>query len=266
MPRRKRQANPPAAPGQKASPAPPERRRRVVLAVLVLALGFAAFWWMRPRVVAPQAPPPSPPADDPRLTSNTPFLNVRPEVHYVGDEACSSCHRALASSYRQHPMGRSLAPIATASAVERYEADSHNPFEASGFLYRVDRRGPRVFHQENAGAGAMEAEAEIAFAIGSGRRGRSYLIARDDYLFQSPISWYPLKGIWDVSPGYDESNSHFNRPVMAACLFCHSNQTEPEGHAANRFRPPLFRGHAIGCERCHGPGELHVQRHRAGQD
>ena len=26
----------------------------------------------------------------------------------------------------------------------------------------------------------------------------------------------------------------------------------------NRYREPIFQGHAIGCERCHGPGELHV--------
>ena len=28
----------------------------------------------------------------------------------------------------------------------------------------------------------------------------------------------------------------------------------------NRYEPPIFRGHAIGCERCHGPGELHSRR------
>jgi Flp pilus assembly protein TadD len=28
----------------------------------------------------------------------------------------------------------------------------------------------------------------------------------------------------------------------------------------NRYEPPIFEGHAIGCERCHGPGELHAKR------
>ena len=42
------------------------------------------------------------------------------------------------------------------------------------------------------------------------------------------------------------------------CLFCHCNAVEPVADTLNRYRPPLFRGHAIGCERCHGPGELHV--------
>ena len=28
----------------------------------------------------------------------------------------------------------------------------------------------------------------------------------------------------------------------------------------SRYESPIFRGHAIGCERCHGPGGLHVNR------
>src|SRR5262245_22808938 len=58
------------------------------------------------------------PPDDPRLTFATPFFNVRPEVKYVGDEACAGCHEGHAKSYHQHPMGRSLEPIAAATAVE----------------------------------------------------------------------------------------------------------------------------------------------------
>lgn len=265
MPPRKPKAKPPAAPGRDAVAAPPNRRRLVVLAAVAVALfGFAIYRWTRPRDAVPDALPRLPPAEDPRLTIATPFLNVRPEVRYVGDEVCARCHPDLTDSYRRHPMGRSLAPLATASALECYEADARNPFEAIGFLYRVDRRGERIFHNETVVGGGVQAEAEIAFAIGSGRRGRSYLIEHDGYLFQSPISWYPLKGIWDLSPGYEEANPHFSRPITAECLFCHCNQAEADRHAANRFQPPLFRGHAIGCERCHGPGELHVQRRRAG--
>ena len=48
-------------------------------------------------------------------------------------------------------MGRSLAPIAGAPAVERYDAAAKNPFEAQGFRYQVERRGERVMHRETAG-------------------------------------------------------------------------------------------------------------------
>jgi Flp pilus assembly protein TadD len=88
----------------------------------------------------------------------------------------------------------------------------------------------------------------------------AYLIERDGFLFQSPITWYVRKQKWDLSPGYEKSNVHFDRPIQPDCLYCHANRVEPVAGTVNRYRPPIFEGHAIGCERCHGPGELHVKR------
>jgi hypothetical protein len=63
--------------------------------------------------------------------------------------------------------------------------------------------------------------------------------------------------MWGLSPGYSE-DLNFDRAIIPTCLFCHCNQAEPVGHSLNRYREPVFSGYAIGCERCHGPGELHV--------
>ena len=63
-----------------------------------------------------------------------------------------------------------------------------------------------------------------------------------------------------MSPGYETRTSRFDRPILPDCLFCHTNRVEQVTSAAiNRYRTPIFHGYAIGCERCHGPGELHVQ-------
>ncbi|HLJ93226.1 MAG TPA: multiheme c-type cytochrome [Gemmataceae bacterium] len=204
---------------------------------------------------------------DPRWTFATPYRNVRPDVKYVGDAACQSCHVRLSKSYHNHPMGRSLFPVSTAPAIENYGHGAHNPFDAAGFRYRIERRGERVLHQETAlgrsgKPSTLTQSAEVQFVVGSGEHGRSYLIDRDGYLFASPITWYPQKGIWDLAPGYAANNPHFGRPIGPDCLFCHANQVEHVNNTANRYRLPLFRGTAIGCERCHGPGQLHVQRHQ----
>jgi tetratricopeptide (TPR) repeat protein len=164
-------------------------------------------------------------------------------------------------------MGQSLAPVAAASTLERYDKAAHDPFEAEGFRYQAEQRPNGVFHVESAmdpqGRIIAQVEAEVQFAVGSGQRGRSYVINRDGFLFNSSLTWYPEKRIWDLSPGYTARNHpHFGRPVAAACLYCHCNQVEPHPETANRFRAPLFRGYAIGCERCHGPGELHVERRK----
>jgi hypothetical protein len=255
------------------SPAPgrPAARRARLAAGAIVGLGaLAATWWLWGRR-EPPAPGPEPgaaPAPDPRLTFPTPYRNVRPDVHYVGDAACADCHRDQADSFRHHPMGRALAPVAEATPIERYDPAAHNPFTASGLRYAVDRRDGRVVHREWTagpdGRALAQVEEEVQFAIGSGARTRSYAVNHDGYLFQSPITWFPHSGRWDLSPSYEFRNLHFSRAITPGCLFCHCTQADHVPGTVNRYRPPVFHGFVIGCERCHGPGELHVARWAAG--
>jgi tetratricopeptide (TPR) repeat protein len=231
----------------------------VALPVLLVARGYWAG--KKPNSPSPAPPPVDFRPGDPRLTFETPYRNVRPEVKYAGDAACASCHPIQAKSYRQHPMGRSLAPLAQAVPIERYTEAAGNPFSTPGLRYQIERQGEHSWHRESVivnGKSIAETKAEVPFAVGSGHNGRAYLIDHDGWLFSSPITWYSAKGIWDLSPGYEKVNPHFDRPVTPDCLFCHANYAEHVPNSVNRYRPPIFRGHAIGCERCHGPGELHV--------
>jgi Tfp pilus assembly protein PilF len=205
---------------------------------------------------------------DPRLTFATPFANVRPGVAYVGDETCALCHVTHAETFGRHPMGRSLAPVAAHPDRVRYDRAANDPFEKFGSLYRVERRGDRVFHSETDrgphGEAHFTQEAEIAYVIGSGAHGYSYLIDHDGYLFYSPISWYAQGQRWNLSPG-PAAPTHFTRAATEGCLFCHCNQADAVEGTDNRFHPPVFHGYAVGCERCHGPGELHVALRERGE-
>src|SRR5438445_5546408 len=184
---------------------------------------------------------------DPRLTFPTPYRNVRPGIHYVGESACAECHADVAATYRLHPMGRSLAPVSEAAAVERYDQAARNPFEKDGFQFLVERQDGHVFHREflrdSQGRTVQTYAAEIGFAIGSGTRGRSYLIDREGYVFQSLVSWYSQPGVWDLTPGV-QIREQFERPAEPSCLFCHSNQVEPVAGTVNRYQQPVFRGHS----------------------
>jgi Flp pilus assembly protein TadD len=259
-------------------------------ALLVLLVLLAAWKWWSP---GPRARPPGSGSrstdGDPRLTFATPYRNVRPDVKYVGDAACADCHAGKTRTYRQHPMGQSLALVSAASPLEHYDEAAHNPFQVSGFRYQVEREAGRVLHRETAvnpdGPPFTDLAAEVTYAVGSGQRGRAYLIDHDGYLFASPLTWYPTKNIWDLSPGYEKRNPRFTRPITPDCLFCHCNQAEHLADTVNRYRPPIFQGQvqkgvrprdfrgsdpflnlAIGCERCHGPGELHVRRRQANEE
>ncbi len=194
----------------------------------------------------------------------SPYLNTRPDVKYLGDARCVGCHPGSAETFRQHPMGRSFAPIDDTTVKKADEGSSQALFESQGLEYSIERRDGHVLHQETrrdaTGRIIARTEAEVQFVLGFGRQGAAYLVERGGFLFESPLTWYARTGRWGLSPGFDVSNHHFDRPINPNCLFCHANRVEREPAPASEPRPLVFHGHAIGCERCHGPGELHVAR------
>ena len=252
----------------------PARVRLVLVALLVAAGVGAAVYLIWSRTDRPESPP-NPAHDDgppdPRLTFETPFRNVRPDVAYVGDAACAPCHRELNDSYHRHPMGRSAAAATDpADGVGSFDPAKPPRFTVFGHVdFLVERRGNQLVHTEvikdASGSEALRTEAAVVVSIGSGTRGRSYLCARDGSLWQSSISWFTEKQMWDASPGFGPGR-HGVRHVAAACLYCHVDRVEPVKGTLNRFREPFFaRQAAIGCERCHGPGSLHVAEQTDGK-
>ena len=116
-------------------------------------------------------------AEDPRLVFPTPYLNVRPEVKYVGDAACSQCHEREASSYHHHPMGISSAFVSDALPVEKYDAKAHNPFEKFGFQFSVEREGGKLYHtvtkRDAQKKELFKVKHEVLLAVGSGNNSDS---------------------------------------------------------------------------------------------
>ncbi len=241
---------------------PPFRSR--LLAVLLLSGGAVVTWgiwtWQQRSIQTARTP------DQP-----APFAN--PTAHqgkFVGSLVCRECHSQIFDTYAGHPMARAVFPIGEADVVEDYQK---NTSFSSGprVRYQVEQVGNRVVHHEVGldldDKPVFDQAEEVHYAIGSGRRGRSYVIDRDGLLFMSPISWYSEKGCWDLSPGY-EPNQHprFERRASERCLQCHVGRlsyVKPTvGADFEPYDRPPFAEAGIGCERCHGPGEAHANWHR----
>src|SRR5262245_25662162 len=131
----------------------PGRALPVALALIAaVGLAVAAYWvYFHPKPADPT--PDGPPAEgsfppDPRLAYAGPFHNIRPDVGYVGDAKCAECHDDIARTYSRHPMGRSTVPVARFTGELPTDPAHHNPFEAFGIQFRVDRQGDRVFHRQ----------------------------------------------------------------------------------------------------------------------
>jgi hypothetical protein len=180
-----------------------------LLTAAILGGGAYLLWPGRSRPVPPGASGEAPvravaSPDDPRLAYTGPFENVRPDVKYVGDAACADCHADITQDYRHHGMARSLVPIAALAGKQAYGPDHHNPFQALGNEFRVERAGDAVRHRrlrrDEQGRPIFEQVFDVQYAMGSGNHGYSYLTEIDGYLFQTPVSWYGQKQIWDLSP------------------------------------------------------------------
>ncbi len=204
-------------------------------------------------------PPESRSAIDPfPLTplSDSPFLNTKPDAKYVGSAACIHCHEDRHASFRHTGMGNSMAAVDIAQ--EPPDAVFDHPLSKRRF--QIGRKNGELWHREllltDGPEEVLLAEYPVKYVVGSGRHARTYLVETDGFLVESPVSWYDSRKAWDVSPGYDVANGQgFKRAIGEGCLYCHAGRAETIEPSLHRMRLPEL---AIGCERCHGPGSLHV--------
>jgi predicted CXXCH cytochrome family protein len=171
------------------------------------------------------------------------------EAGYVGNLACSRCHPEIFSRYSGTPMamssGRDLRPLTPG----RF----NHP--ASGFTYDIRADG-----QVQISRGALSELRLLSYYFGSGANGRSFGYVMNGFLFEAPVTWYTQTRGWDVSPGYEKDNrSTWSRPIEPSCLFCHASRIRSREGTVNAYADPAFDQNGISCERCHGPGSLHVE-------
>jgi predicted CXXCH cytochrome family protein len=167
-------------------------------------------------------------------------------------------------------MGQSAAYFSQASPLEKFDTSAHPTFTSGLFELRAEKTSDGVRHCARPAGETPAPVAELVLpaeiTIGSGTRGRSYLAVQGGAVWQTPVSWFGPEKRWDLSPGF-RLGTTARRAIAPQCLFCHVDRVEPIPGAENRYREPLFAHQAaIGCERCHGPGELHVAARSGGAE
>ncbi len=198
-----------------------------------------------------------------QVEGQAPATSSPPDGHsaYVGSTACAKCHRRIYASFSQTDMGRSMS-IPPESLIKSLSSpvtvdDSHSAEQLQVFA-----RDGRLFQsQSQTGSQTNDAVREthdVQWIIGAGANGFGCIVQRGDYIFEAPLSFYSKPGSWALSPGYEFANYGFSRPIVPACINCHSGMPKPVAHGNGRFLQPPFQELAIGCENCHGPGQAHI--------
>ncbi len=190
------------------------------------------------------------------------FRNTTKDAAYVGSKVCAGCHTGIYESYRKTGMGRSMAPASSPTELAKIPSPVTFWNEKLNRHFSVYREGDAIFQSEHeldsSGSEVFRTTQKLEYVVGSGTNGTTYLVKRGDSLFEAPLSHYERIGNWSFSPGYEAEDAGFSRPIQAGCLSCHSGQAQPVPNRPGAYRDPPFRELAIGCENCHGPGQLHV--------
>jgi predicted CXXCH cytochrome family protein len=191
---------------------------------------------------------------------------------YLGSEVCASCHAAEAEAWRgsHHDLAMQAPTPDTVlgdfdDARFRY-GDIETRFYKQGDEFRVSTDGPDGKIQDF----------RVAWVFGVYPL-QQYLLPLDDGRLQA------LSITWDARPASEggqrwyhlypdevidhDDPLHWTGPYQnwnSRCAECHSTNVEKGYDAASRSFATRFDAEDVGCEACHGPGRLHVERARAG--
>ena len=243
-----------------------QRGRRVLALIFLLTVGSIAFAIAWPFL---NAKPPEDTVSAPQLAPSLPaYVPPTPvDSSFAGSAACADCHAEIAARYGASGKGHSLELAGMPAQLESME---HAQFAPPGpHKYRAERADGKLLHHEymeDSLSVIYDHAEEVAFRIGSGARSHAYLVNREGILYQSPIGYFSDNSTWELAAGFrPDVAEKFGKRIGDECLHCHVGRTVSVEPLSSRYSREVFAEHAIGCERCHGPGQRHVQKQTAGK-
>lgn len=194
------------------------------------------------------------------------WRNVSGDVGYVGKGVCQSCHPDKFATFTEAQMGRSFKPALLKHSAADFEDVDPVYDPAFDLYYQAFHRGEDLYIMEYRladGDTVHKRIEKIDYIVGSGQHTNSHIMEVNGYLYQMPMTWYAQDGKWDLAPKFSGGNNRrFSRPITETCMTCHNAMPGFVEGSENKFSNVPD---GIDCERCHGPGELHVEEKRAGK-
>lgn len=227
------------------------------LVVCLSVAGLLGIFWSG---CASEVPPSGPASFGPE------YAGWSPDAKYVGIETCRTCHELQYSDFSRSQMGRSWRHGARSESNAQWDNISPLRSEYDDLWYQPFARGEELFIREYRLAGTdttFQRVEQIDFIVGSGQHTNSHIYEENGYLYQIPLTWYAQDAKWGLAPKFQKSgnNYRFGRVITDECMACHNAQPTFVEGSENRFKEvPL----GINCEKCHGPGSVHVEEKRAG--
>lgn len=173
-------------------------------------------------------------------------------------QACRQCHENIYSSFIRTGMGSSFDTASAKKTSANFKsAGIYDQFKDLHYRVSIEKDLLRIHEYRLSGKDTLHKRTEqIHYIIGSGQHTNSHLYSVNGYLYQMPMTFYTQKQKWDLPPGFENGvNTRFSRKIGIECMSCHNAFPEFETGSENKYKS-VPKG--IDCERCHGPGSIHV--------
>jgi tetratricopeptide (TPR) repeat protein len=197
--------------------------------------------------------------------SQSKWLNVYDSVSYMGMNTCRKCHEDKFGTFIHTGMGESFGIANPQKSAGKFPV--HGPlYDKYKDLYYLPYWKDTVLmlkeFRMKGGDTVYSRTERIDYIIGSGQHTNSHIVNQNGYLYQAPFTFYTQSGKLDFPPGFENgNNTRFSRALNEECLTCHNAFPGFVKGSFNKYTSvPL----GIDCERCHGPGALHVKEKLAG--
>ncbi len=187
------------------------------------------------------------------------YLNLNDSAKYVGINTCKTCHANVYETFKKTGMGQSFHYATKEKSAATFTSEDIVYDSLLNYYYKPYWQNDSFFIEEYRlqNNDTIHSRVEhVKYIIGSGQHTNSHIIDINGYLYQAPITYYTQDGKWDLAPGFENGqNTRFTRLIGNECITCHNGLPDFEKGSENKFHKVLT---GIDCERCHGPGSLHV--------
>lgn len=186
-----------------------------------------------------------------------PTKTTFPLSSYAGSEACLGCHADEGAAHRT-AMTRAASPAADSPFLA---AGPHTTAHFSAYSWTL------AGHNLTVAQGDETHTEPIAWDFGAGDLAHTFLYVHESRWYQSQVTFYTRTRGLDTTTGFNTLGDvtletalgqRLSSTEARKCFACHTvHSTTSAG-----FNPAQAEA-GVGCEGCHGPGRVHVDRMKA---
>jgi len=178
-------------------------------------------------------------------------------AQFAGTQACAQCHPKLALSQSASRHAAALRPAAQTDLAALMNARPIR--ERSGIAFSYSSRGDGV--AVSIAQGSARIDALLEWAFGAGVQAITPVLRHNGVYFEHRLSWYREPGHAARTLGHPGTPSETPEKALGIaqphatitqCFECHATAVRP-GPDLTHMTP------GVTCERCHGPGAVHVK-------